>query len=125
MGFVSEDGVAYVVVVWYLYFVEQDNILKFCGVTYNCAFAYDCISTDECALAYFCVFADDGWSVDVCCLEYGCGFGNPYVFADLVVFVCWKGFAKFFDEIADLWKDFPWVGCAFEDVFAIVSAMWL
>ena len=114
MGLVSKDRISYIIVVWDLHFIEQDDILKFCRVTYDCTFAYDCISTDECALTHFSVLSDDRRSVDVGCLEYGCGFGNPYVFADLVVLVCRKGLAEFFDEVTDLWKDFP-----------MVSSMWL
>ena len=91
VGFVSEDGIAHVVIVRHLYFVEQYDVLKFCRVTYDCAFADDCISADKCALADFCVLSDDRRSVDVGCLEYGCGFGDPYVFADLIVFICRKG----------------------------------
>ena len=117
VGFVAEDGIAHVIIVRHLYFVEQDDVLKFCRVTYDCAFADDRISADECALADFCVLSDDRRSVDVGCLEYGCGFGDPYVFADLIVFICRKGLSEFFDEAADLWKDFPWVGGSLEDVF--------
>lgn len=76
MGFVAEDGISHVVIVRHLYFIEQDDVLKFCRVTYDCAFADDRISADECALTDFCVLSDDRRSVDVGCLEYGCGFGD-------------------------------------------------
>ena len=31
--------------------------------------------------------------------------------------IIWIVLLVFFDEAADLWKDFPWVGGSFEDVF--------
>ena len=64
--------------------------------------------------------------MDVGCLEYGCGFGDPNVFSRPDRIHLPEGSSsEFFDEAADLWKDFPWVGGSFEDVFAMVSSMWV
>ena len=108
MCLVSKNGITDVIVMRNLYFVEQDHIFQLGGVADNGSFTYDRIAADECTVAYFCFFSDDRRSVDVGCLEYGCGFGDPYVFADLIVFICRKGLSEFFDEAADLWKAFLW-----------------
>ena len=47
VGFVAEDGIAHVIIVRHLYFVEQDDVLKFCRITYDCTFADDRISADK------------------------------------------------------------------------------
>ena len=66
MCLVSKYRISDIIVMWNLYFIKQNDILKFCRISDYGSLSYNCIATDKCAVANLCIFSDDCRSMDVC-----------------------------------------------------------
>ena len=115
MGFVSKNRVADIVVMRNLYFIKENDIFQFGGVSNDSALADDGISADKSTLADLRAFSDDAWAVD------GSGrcdhgiFCDPDIFAAFFVFCRIECFAEFKNKIFNERKHFPWIRFAFKD----------
>ena len=59
MAVVSQNGIAYIVIVRCLYVVKQNNVLQLYGVPYYAVCANQSGASDEGAVAYLGVGSDD------------------------------------------------------------------
>ena len=96
MGFVAEDGIAHVIIVRHLYFVEQDDVLKFCRVTYYCTFTNYSFSSYKCTMSYLCAFTYYCRTCNICGFKHICFFMNPYISIFFNIFILRKGSAKLY-----------------------------
>ena len=114
MGLIAKNTVTYIVIMRHLYFIEQNDVFKFCGVTNYCSFANDGVTTDECTVSYLCFLVNNTWSVNISGWENGSRFCNPYILSTLLVFVFWQTVAQFDDKGTDLRKKLPGIGSTFK-----------
>ena len=61
MGFVSKNRVADIVVMRNLYFIKENDIFQFGGVSNDSAFADDGVSADKGTLTDLSAFSNDAW----------------------------------------------------------------
>ena len=73
MGFVSKNSISYIVIMRNLYFIKKDCIFEFCGISDNCSFSHNYISTDKCTMADFRILTDNSRPIDISSWSY---FGN-------------------------------------------------
>ena len=116
MCFVSKYGISNIVVMWNLYFIEQDNIFKFCRIADYSSLSYNCIAADKCTVTNLCIFSDNCRSVDICRFKYFCRFCNPNIFSYFIILVCRKCLSQFYNEITNLRKHFPRISHSFKDI---------
>ena len=104
---ISEDGIAYIVVVRCLNVIEEDHVLELYGVSYNAVSSDKSRTSYECAVSYLSVRSDDAWSSEICARENLCSLVNPYVLADLIVFCRIKSLSELDDHVLDALQSFP------------------
>ena len=109
MGFVSQYCITNIIIVRNLNIVKKDNILKLCRVSNYAALSHHRFAADKCAVAHFCVLTNDSWSVNTCgWCNFG-GFCDPDVTLQMIILFRIQCFSQFYNEISNLWKNFPWI----------------
>ena len=117
MGLVSQNGIAYIIIVGNLYFVKQDHVFQFCGISYHSTFPNQCIAADKRTVAHLGVLTDNGRAVDECSGGYLCGFGDPNILSPLLVLLLRQCAAQFYNKFADKREHFPGICPAFQKLF--------
>ena len=117
MGLVTENRVSHIIVMWNLYAVEKNHILKLSGISHHGALPHDCVPADKGAVTDFRVLSDNGRAVDIRGRSHTGGSGDPYVLSPALVFLRIKGFSQFFYESSNLRKDFPGISLSLKKLF--------
>ena len=87
----TQHAVSHIIIMWHLYFIEQDHVLQFGGIADHSPFAYQCVTADKCTVTHLCFFSDDGRSMYISAWKCMGRFCNPYILAYFVILLRIEG----------------------------------
>ena len=110
MGMESKDGIADIIVMRYLAFIEQNNILQLTGIADNAALSDQRLPADERTLANFRVLINNAGTCNISRIEHDCTFGNPDVLSALFETIFRKSFSDCQNDFFNVRERFPGIG---------------
>lgn len=109
VALVAQDGVAHVVVVWGLNFIEENGVLQLCRVAHHAVSAHQSGAPDKGAVAHLSLRPDDAGCTQIGGRRYNGGLVDPDVLPGLVVLLRGELAAQGEDQILDAVQSLPGV----------------
>lgn len=109
VALVAQDGVAYVVVVGGLNFIEENGVLQLRRVAYHAVRAHQCGAPDKGTVAYLGLRPDDAGCAQIGGRRYNGGLVDPDVLPGLAVLLWGELAAQVEDQLLDSVQGLPGV----------------
>ncbi len=117
MRLISQDRIAYIIIMGHLYFIKENHIFQLCRISYDSPLAYQGISPYKCAVAYLCLFSDNRRTVDIRAFRYFCRLCDPDILSPLLILLFAQRISQLHYEITDFRQHLPGIFRPFEQIF--------
>lgn len=112
----AKHAVAHIIIMGDLYLIEQDDIFKLRGITYDRIFPYYGVFPDERTVAYLSAFINDTVRSDVSAFKHRSVFGDPDILSAPFIKFLRQAFSEPDNKFPDFGKNLPGINTAGEKI---------